>query len=181
MKVFGELYREMNFKELFNSFYQPLVNFATRHIADADVAEDIVQELFITIWDKELRFENLIALKTYLYRSVLNRCQNYLRDHKLRFHHEQELVLQQQEGDNSLMNEVIREEVYRQLTAAVDSFPPQCRKVFDMVQKGMKSSEIAKELGLAEETVKRHRKIARKILQEKLGKYFFLCLFVKFF
>ncbi len=174
------IYKEENYKKIFDDFYRPLVNFATAHTTDIEVAEDLVQEIFVYIWSKELEFENLLALKTYLYRSVLNRCRNHLRDVRLRQEHERKMLEEWDEHDNSLMNGIIREEVYRQLTIALDCLPPQCRKIYDMAQDGMRSSEIAEELGLAVETVKRQRKIARKILQEKLGKYTILLVLIKF-
>ena len=174
------IYKEGNYKNIFNNFYRPLVNFAAAHTSEVEVAEDLVQELFVYIWSKELEFENLLALKTYLYRSVLNRCRNHLRDVRLRQEHERKILEELDERDNSLMNGIIREEVYRQLTAALDCLPPRCRKIYDMAQDGMRSSEIAEELGLAVETVKRQRKIARKILQEKLGKYTILLVLIKF-
>ncbi len=181
MRELGDIYKEANYKVLFENFYKPLVNFAATHTLNLDVAEDLVQEVFVSIWMKELEFENLLALKTYLYRSVLNRCRNYLRDNRLRQQYAQEMRQEDSDNsDNSLMNGIIREEVYRQLTAALDYLPPRCRKIYEMAQDGMKSSEIAEELGLAVETVKRQRKIARKILQEKLGKYIILLVFVKF-
>ena len=171
MRELGDLYKEANYKVLFENFYKPLVSFATVHSSSSDVAEDLVQEVFVYIWSRELEFENLLALKTYLYRSVLNRCRNHLRDIRLRQEHERKFLAELEEGDNSLLNGIIREEVYRQLTAALDYLPPQCRRIYEMAQDGKRSSEIAEELGLAVETVKRQRKIARKILQEKLGKY----------
>lgn len=180
MGVLAELYQEKNYKALFEDFYKPLVNFAAVHTSNPDAAEDIVQEVFVYIWGKELEFENLLALKTYLYRSVLNRCRNYIRDVKLRQKHESNIIEFQQDNSNSLMNEIIREEVYRQLTAAMDALPPQCRRIYEMAQDGMKSSEIAAELGLAVETIKKQRKIARSILQEKLGKYTVLLVLLKF-
>lgn len=180
MGELGDLYKEENYKVLFENFYKPLVHFAAAHISSPEAAEDVVQEVFVYIWSRELEFENLLALKTYLYRSVLNRCRNYMRDTRLRQLHEQDIREHQGKLDNSLMNGIIREEVYRQLTAALDSLPPQCRRIYDLVQEGKRSSEIAEELGLAVETVKRQRKIARKILQEKLGKYTFLLVLIRF-
>lgn len=180
MRELGEIYKEENYKAIFENFYRPLVHFAAAHTSENGVAEDIVQEVFVYIWSKELEFENFLALKTYLYRAVLNRCRNQQRNSRLRQIHEQRILEEQEESDNSLMNGIIREEVYRQLTAALDCLPPQCRRIYEMAQDGMKSSEIAEELGLAVETIKRQRKIARKILQDKLGKYTILLVLIKF-
>lgn len=169
MEVSKALYQENNFRELYNRFYRPLVSFAIQRIQHEDVAEDIVQEVFVHLWTDELVFENEIALKSYLYHSVLNRCLNYIRDQKNRIRHEALLIKQQETLDNSLLNEIVREEVYRLLAEVVDTLPPQCRRIYDLVQAGLKSSEIAERLGLAVETVKRQRKIARKMIADRLG------------
>lgn len=171
-----DLYNEKNFRKLFDEFYRPLVNFAAKQIKDEAAAEDIVQDLFVYLWDNELSFKDEIALKTYLYRSLLNRCRNYFRDKKLRLDYEKEYLASHEEADYSYMNDIIREEVYRKLAIAVDHLPPQCRRIYDMVQKGMTSVEIAEEMGLSVETVKRQRKIARKMLQDELGKLAFVFL-----
>ena len=89
---------------------------------------------------------------------------------------EKEYLASHEEADYSYMNDIIREEVYRKLAIAVDHLPPQCRRIYDMVQKGMTSVEIAEEMGLSVETVKRQRKIARKMLQDELGKLAFVFL-----
>lgn len=180
MEKFHDTHQEDNYKVIFENFYRPLVNFATSRISDSEIAEDIVQEVFVYIWSKKLEFNSLLALKTYLYRSTLNRCRNYIRNQKLRQDYIQQMLETRPEHENSLMNEIIREEVYRQLTAAMDALPPQCHKIYEMAQEGLTSTEIARQLGLAVETVKRQRKIARKILQDKLRKYIFLLLFFKF-
>lgn len=166
-----------NYQNLFDIFYKPLVNFACTHISQKDVAEDIVQELFIHMYCNNITCENEIVLKTYLYRSVLNRCRNYIRDQRI--HNECNKTFYQEEINNTVLNSIISEEVYRQLSCAVEHLPPQCRKIYEMFQDGLKPSEIAEQLGLAVETIKKQRKIAKKILQDKLGKYIVLIVLLK--
>ena len=79
--------RETYYQELFDTFYKPLINFAVSNISQRDVAEDIVQEVFIYMWDKNIICENELVLRTYLYRSVLNRCKNYLRNQQIHNKH----------------------------------------------------------------------------------------------
>ena len=81
--------------------------------------------------------------------------------------------------NNEVLNSIIHEEVYRQLSSALDHLPPQCRKIYEMYQDGMTPSEIAEKLGLAVETIKKQRKIAKKILQDQLGKYIVLLVLLK--
>ncbi len=154
---------------IFTTYYKSLVNFACYHVLQQDIAEDIVQEVLIYMWKNNVICDNELALRTYLYRSVLNRCRNYIRDSKTRKNHDKIICEEIDTTDNSILNSIISEEVYRQLLSALEYLPPQCRKIYEMLQDGMKPSEIAVKLNLAVETVKKQRKIAKKILQDKLG------------
>ena len=171
--------RETYYQELFDTFYKPLRNFAVSKISQRDVAEDIVQEVFIYMWDKNIICENELVLRTYLYRSVLNRCKNYLRNQQIHNKHGKILWQESDKFNNEVLNSIIHEEVYRQLSSALDHLPPQCRKIYEMCQDGMTPSEIAEKLGLAVETIKKQRKIAKKILRDQLGKYIVLLVLLK--
>lgn len=176
MQEFRNIYEERNFRKLFESYYAPLNVFAVSFVADKDEAEDIVQEVFVTIWEKELTFDNETAFKTYLYRSVRNRCMNHIRNTKLK---EDNMVNIKPDIDfePSVINRIIKEEVYRQLRGAVEELPPKCKIIYKMSRNGIKPSQIAEEMGIAVETVKSQKKIAKKLLREKLGKLTYL-LFV---
>ena len=67
-------------KELYRYFYGTLCNYTTKIVVDETVAEDIVQECFISIWNSSLHFQEMKALSVYLYRSVHNNALKYLRD-----------------------------------------------------------------------------------------------------
>lgn len=175
MQELKNIYEEKNFRKLFESYYAPLNMFAVSFIDSRDEAEDIVQEVFVNLWEKELDFENETAFKTYLYRSVRNRCMNHLRDNKVK---EDNIIHLKPEDDfePSIMNKIIKQEVYRQLSDAVDELPQQCRKIYQMSRDGMKPADIAVELDLAVETVKSQKKRAKKLLRERLGKLTYLLL-----
>ena len=170
--------KKSDYQNLFDSFYTPLLNFAIAHISQKDVAEDIVQEIFIHMYCNNITCENELVLRNYLYRSVLNRCRNYIRDQRIHDEYNKTLY-QEDEINNTVLNSIISEEVYRQLSSAVEHLPPQCRKIYEMFQDGLKPSEIAEQLGLAVETIKKQRKIAKKILQDELGKYIVLLVLLK--
>ena len=75
----------------------------------------------------------------------------------------------QEEEEPTVINNLIQEEVYRQLLASIDHLPPQCRKICLLTLEGKKPSEIAKQLDLAVDTVKKQKQIALKRLQDELG------------
>ena len=103
--------RETYYQELFDTFYKPLINFAVSNISQRDVAEDIVQEVFIYMWDKNIICENELVLRTYLYRSVLNRCKNYLRNQQIHNKHGKILWQESDKFNNEVLNSIIHEEI----------------------------------------------------------------------
>ena len=169
------IYKEKEYKILFKEFYPSLVQFAFHYINNHEAAEDIVQEIFVYLWEKQIHFENELIIRTYLYRSVRNKCFTYLRNLKIQQHHEREITNNWQEQEEPIvLNNLIQEEVYRQLLASIDELPPQCKKICMLTLEGKKPSEIAGELGLAVDTVKKQKQIALKRLQDKLGILFLL-------
>ena len=168
MNNIQNIYEESRYKILFNEFYPALVQFAFSFTNNEDAAKDIVQEIFIRIWEKRIKFENELLLRKYLYLSTQNKCFTYLRDRKVQHYHKQQIIdnYQEQEEPN-IINSLIKEEVYRQLLSSIEQLPPQCKKICLLTLDGKKPSEIAKELELNVETVKKQKKIALKRLQDK--------------
>ena len=60
-------------------YYTDLIRFALRHVADPMVAEEIVQDIFIYLWEKRSSLDIKTLIEAYLYRSVKNKCINYLK------------------------------------------------------------------------------------------------------
>ena len=168
MNNIQNIYEESRYKILFNEFYPALVQFAFSFINNEEAAQDIVQEIFIRIWEKKVKFENELLLRKYLYLSTQNKCFTYLRDRKVQHYHKQQIIdnYQEQEEPN-IINSLIKEEVYRQLRSSIEQLPPHCKKICLLTLDGKKPSEIAKELELNVETVKKQKKIALKRLQDK--------------
>ena len=172
----NELYTESAFKEVFKVFYAPLCSFALQLIKDRTESEDLVQEVLTQVWEKGHQFENIKVFRTYLYRSVRNKCYNHLRDNQVR-----EKYVQEFDGDEteeSVLHSMVKEEVYRQLMTAIDGLPERCGQIYKLSLEGNKASEIAEMLDLSIETVRTQIKRARKQLKEKLGKVSYLLIII---
>ena len=89
--------KEKAYELLYHYYYVPLVLFAGKYVGNEEVAKDIVQEFFISLLDKEMAFDNRIALKVYLYTGVRNKSLNYLRHLKIRRQYEMKML---EEGEN---------------------------------------------------------------------------------
>ena len=71
-------------KFFFESYFSLFLQFALKYIADEEVCKDIVQESFINYWKQDRNFDDEIALKAYLYKSIHNSCLNQLRHRNIR-------------------------------------------------------------------------------------------------
>ena len=155
------------FKSIFDSYYPALCLFASNIVIDDAVAEDLVQEVFIKLWEKTEPLNNEYALKTFLYNAVKNKCLNHLEHSKVVQKHKEHthIVLK----DNSEINNlIIEEETHRLIYNAIDELPAQCKNILLLSINGLKNNEIAEELDISANTVKTQKKIAYKQLKIKL-------------
>ena len=160
---------EQVFKKLFDKFYQALCVFASTYLKDDALSADIVQEGFVKFWNKREGFDNYFKVKSFLYTIVRNDCLNYIRDYKLR--REDLSVVESLEFYTETL---VEEEAYRMFYNAVESLPHQTRQVILLSLDGLKNSEIAGQLGIAESSVHTLKKIAYKKLREILREYYYL-------
>lgn len=150
------------YKILYDRYYRILVLYVLRYIPQLDVAEDLVQDLFVTIWNKQLTFLSYFSFRIYLYNSVHNAALNYIKHQDI----EQRYIEQLLEEDELLSDpDLHNEEIYHQLYQAIDELPPKCREIFLLHMEGKKNDEIAEILSIAVETVKTQKKRAMKYLK----------------
>ena len=164
------------FRMLYKTYYKALVCYAIQITGESGAAEDIVQELFSTLWEKQLSFKSLVSLKAYLYNSVRNASIDYLKD--VEFDYLQKIIESHQEyrvGDEE-EDDFFTEEIFRQLFMTIDSLPERCKQVFLLHMEGKKNEEIAAALYVSLETVKTQKKRAMSLLRKKLSPYHFALL-----
>ena len=160
--------RESTFRELFADYYRPLSVFALKYTGDLETAKEIVQELFVHLYQTRLTLFVSSSLKSYLFQAVRNRCLNHIKQNQTRRKHLDEY---QAEQDHSVdMEARIREtELEHQIFLIVDSLPPQCRNIFTLSRvKGLSNGEIAEKLQISKRTVETQISNALKTLRTKL-------------
>jgi len=160
------------FECLFKLYYTKLTLFANRFLNDIAVSEEIVSDIFVVLWENghDINFNG--NLSSYLYKSVQNRCLNYLKHQKI-----ENLYVSYLER-NRLLDETLttaespylEKEMGEQINIALDSLPGKCREIFMMSRfDHMKYKEIAGKLNLSPKTVERQISIAldklRRILK----------------
>ena len=159
------------FQLLFDAFYRSLCFFATKIIHDPNAVEDIVQDVFITLLEKKMLFQSEVHLKNFLYLSIRNSCLNYIRSTRSKDRYIASLAYEEQA--ENFEESIILTEIHRELAAAVEKLPEECRKVFQLCYfQGLDNESAAQELGLSVNTVKAQKARGKKILKENLKDIF---------
>lgn len=135
---------EKHIESLFNRYYRPLCLFALHFVGETDVAEDIVQDAFVALWELQA---DVREPKSYLFVAVRNGCLSWLRQRN-------------RVADTSL--EAIPEEELEsradeeaRLWSAIDALPRKRRQIFLLAKRdGLKYEEIAARLGISVHTVR---------------------------
>jgi RNA polymerase sigma-70 factor, ECF subfamily len=151
------------FETLFRAFAPGLCTFVARYVESRTVAEDLVQDLFLTLWRKREDIEIDGTVDLYLFGAARNRALNYLRHQRVeeRF---RTTVLSRPDAHLSLREGEILELL--EVQEAIDTLPARCRLIFSMHhQQGMTYAEIARSLGLSIKTVETQMGRALKALR----------------
>lgn len=156
------------FRYVFDQYFNALSAFGFKYTSDASVAEDIVQETFISFWQNRDNFEHYNAIRAFLYTSVRNKCLNHLKHQAVLKKHEASLVYEL-ESEQFFSNHIIEEETFNQLFIEIRGLPKAAQEIMILALNGMKNQEIADELNISVNTVKTQKKISYAKLKDKLG------------
>jgi RNA polymerase sigma-70 factor (family 1) len=157
------------FEALFKKYYSSLVLFATRLVPDKDMARELVQDVFVTFYEKRQEIRIHTSLKSHLYQSVRNRCINYIkREINIRGHHAEmasEMKLEEEHIESSIHEVELEQRIYQ----VIKELPDKCREVFEMSRfEGLSNQDIADRLEISKRTVETQISKALRILRENL-------------
>ncbi|UMB53622.1 RNA polymerase sigma-70 factor [Lutibacter sp. A64] len=162
---------EKVFKNFFNKHYADLVSYANKYLFDKDSSEDIVQEVFIYIWENAENLNIQSSLKGYMYSMVRNKCLNFLKSIKITDSFELlefNINLITEHVFNS-SSEDEKKIVYHQILKIIDTLPEKMQQVVRLkFLHNYKYSEIAAELNISINTVKTQLKRAKFKITESI-------------
>ncbi|AKD57009.1 RNA polymerase sigma-70 factor [Spirosoma radiotolerans] len=167
----------LELEPLFKEFYDRLVYFSVQIIRDQVQAQDITQDAFIKYWqEREAIFPNKVAIKNYLYSTVRNASLNVIRHNKVvDDYQEQHGFLEAEEL--TIMDAIISSEVMAELHSAIEALPANYRTISEMSYlEGKKNQEIADELNMSINTVKKQKQRALELLRLRLSPELFAVL-----
>lgn len=155
---------------LFKEYYDRLVYFSVQIIRDQGQAQDITQDAFIKYWqEREAIFPNKVAIKNYLYSTVRNASLNIIRHNKVVDDYREQHGFSETE-ELTIMDAIISSEVMAELYSAIEALPANYRTISKMSYlEGKKNQEIADELNMSINTVKKQKQRALELLRLRLS------------
>ena len=158
------------FEQVFKSHFKSLHSYACTIMRDPMPAEEIVQNIFLKLWEKKEEITIKENISVYLYRAVHNESLNYLRHRKVRSAYQSYAMRQHKQTEQEKPAEkVVRKELEKKLEIALQELPEQCRTIFQLSRfEDLKYREIADKLGLSVKTIENQMGKALKLLRLKL-------------
>ncbi|MEN5234099.1 RNA polymerase sigma factor [Sphingobacterium faecium] len=162
------------FTFFFDTYWEELYILAYRHLQDEAISKDIVQEVFIQIWEKRhLIKEDYESLKPYFLKSIKNKILNHYATEKVRENHMEKMLYRMDKftflNDHTTAQYQGLENI---VDLAVSRLPKTMQEVYLLRNDNYSIQQIAQKLSIAEQTVKNHLSEAKKILKHDLTKRF---------
>jgi RNA polymerase sigma-70 factor (family 1) len=155
------------FEALFRAYYPFLCRYASHLLKDSPAAEEIVQELFVKLWERRKDIIIDTSVKNYLYRAVKNHCLNFARHQKIK--DEFINISLSEQRFNQEEDFESQAELMLKIEESIASLPEKRREIFRLSrQEGLKYREIAERLNVSIKTVETQMGFALKTLREML-------------
>ena len=181
------MFENNDFGKVYVAHFSKMKRFAQEYVSSEEDAENIVQDVFLELWEKRAVLSMPVNLMAFLFTATKNRCVDHLR-HKTvvretadKLMEEQRLLLKMkfdslEAFDQNFLTDSDIEEI---LNKAIDSLPEKCRQIFIKSRiEGKKQKEIAAELNVSINTVETQMGIAYKKLRDELKDYLPLLFFL---
>lgn len=173
------------FEKIYNTYYNILYAYILEILENRLFVEDVIEDVFVTIWEKRESLSLEVSLKSYLLRAARNASLDFIRKKNVRENYKNKIEQKYRiESGYELFN-VLESDSFQQkelkesIDTAIAALPRKCRKVFKLSRYfKLKNKEIAHRLNISENTVEKHMGTALSKLREMLSKHYdFLVLF----
>ncbi|MBK9735908.1 MAG: RNA polymerase sigma-70 factor [Saprospiraceae bacterium] len=156
------------FKILFDTHYASLCNLAYRIVGDTDKAEDIVQDMFVKLWDERHKINPEKSVKSLVFMMVKNHSLEVLRRDGIGARIAHHFFTSETDDQTIIEEEEIEKyELIDQIYVSIRQLPPKCGEVFTLSKvNGLSYIQIADKLNISVKTVENHMGKALKLLRE---------------
>ncbi|MBB6112560.1 RNA polymerase sigma-70 factor [Mucilaginibacter lappiensis] len=163
---------EAVFEQLFKKHFRELHAYAFSLLKDWDVAEEIVQSLFLKLWEKNEWSHIQTSIKSYLYKSVYHDSLNYIRRQKVQLKYQTSTAYAMKNDTDDAAGKLKMSELEQHLSRALGKLPEKCRAIFQLSRfQELKYQEIATQLDISIKTVETHMGKALRILRKEMKEF----------
>ncbi len=156
------------FDHLFNKYGPSLFAFVTGVLKNKSDAEEVVQDVFLKIWEKRNKLDSSLSFKSYLFTIALNSTKTRYRKKNQDEKYKQELALELNISQTSDIDAIEYINLLDYVDRIIEKLPPSRREIFILSKKeGLKNHEIAQLLSISEQTVKNQLVTAMKFLRSE--------------
>ncbi len=168
---FKEELSQESFTDFFDYYFIRLNQFATTIVKSDLLAEEIVLDVFLKLWENSKTLDAINNIETYLYISVRNKSINVLKkEQKFHFDMLEDCHIQLADYNPSAESDLIEHEMFCALNEAVIQLPSKCKIIFKLIREdGLNRNEVAKVLNVSVKTVDNQVAIAIKKIAEQLN------------
>jgi len=157
------------FDYIFNYYYSSLCAFSMQYTNDRSASEDLVQDLFVSLWMEAHNLKISSSLKSYIFTGVKNRCFDYQKHQKVVKKYEAYELFSSKNGDRTTDNYFAESELRLAIQKSFEKLSPRCREIFELSRlKGLSNQEISEKLGISKRTVELQISNALKIFRNEL-------------
>lgn len=160
---------------VFKKYYRELAYFASRVLKDLEAGEDVVQDVFVMLYEKGVPVGEEEEVRSFLFVAVRNRCFDYLKHLKIVEKHQQKNEDEEVVND-TIVASIIETETLSILKREIDLLPVECGKVMRLLIQGYNSTEVAQQLGVEASTVRAQKQRGIMLLKKKLPPQVFLVI-----
>ncbi|MDW7691550.1 RNA polymerase sigma-70 factor [Flammeovirgaceae bacterium SG7u.111] len=154
---------------IIKSYYNALFVFILGMVKEKESAEELVQDVFVNIWDKRDKINITTSLKAYLYRAARNHTLNFLKRKKFEMDYHKRLAQTSSNLDNKTEESIHYTELQKHLFKAIEDLPDSCKHIFKMSRyEELTYKEISDVLGVPVRSVHYQIGLALKELRNKL-------------
>ncbi|RZT95855.1 RNA polymerase sigma-70 factor (ECF subfamily) [Ancylomarina subtilis] len=165
-----EIISDKRIEQLFNEHYSILTVYANKFLKNLEESREVVQDVFVKLYDRKERISIHTSVKSHLYQSVKNACLNIIKQNQNRSLHHENILYLSNAASYEIDDVFEQTELEYQLYKAISELPEQCQRIFRMNRiEGLDNQEIADYLQISKRTVETQISKALKSLRLKLS------------
>ncbi len=170
--VYLSVDKDAAFEKIFKFFFRELHEYSFSIIRDWDMAEEVVQALFLKLWENDTWTHVEVSMRSFLYRSVYHESLNIIRHNKVRLKYENRTSYTMKDDITHTTSPVELNELEDRIHKSLNRLPEKCRTIFQLSRFGeLTYRQVAMQLGISVKTVETQMGKALRILRNDLKDY----------